>query len=191
MKKVLISVVAMLAFALTSNAQLWFGGSLGLGTDSNVTGNDKQFNASIYPKVGFNINDKFAVGAYLGVGFYKVTNDDDNDTYMKDFSWQVAPFARYAFAEIGDFSVMAEGVFGLGNTKHTTSVAGTSTTNTPDMNISFVVRPVLSYEVSEHFNLELGVEFLQIGFYHEGDEDNAFKLGAQSAGATLGFIYKL
>ena len=195
MKKVLISVVAMLAFALTSNAQLWFGGALGLGFDSNMTpmgaAETSTFSTQIAPKVGFGINDKFSVGANLYLGFDKTKDKDDKDNFDKTLSWSVAPFARYAFAEIGDFSVMAEGTVGLGKSKFTNGVAGVETSVKSDMFVDFVVTPVLSYEVSDHFNLEFGMNFLSVGFYHHAEEVNEFRLGAQSTGATLGFIYKL
>lgn len=201
MKKVLLAV-AMVAFALTSNAQLWFGGSLGLGTSSNVTyttttvaapyADCKLLSTEFAPKVGFGINDKFSVGATLALGFEKAKDKDDKDNFDKYFRWSVAPFARYAFAEIGDFSVLAEGTLALGKGKYTTGVSGVGETSVDgDMAISFVVTPVLSYEVSDHFNLEFGMNFLSVGFYHYGEERNAFNLGATSTGATLGFIYKL
>lgn len=196
MKKVLLAV-AMVAFALTSNAQLWFGGALGAQTESNVTPypETKSFYTYFSPKVGFGINDKFSVGVSLSYAYDQTKDKDEKDNFDKTSTWSVAPFARYAFAEIGDFSVLAEGILGFGQTKYTSSYvtagAVTKTTTKTDMSVAFAVTPVLSYEVSDHFNLEFGMNFLTIGFYHYAEDYNAFKFGASSTGATLGFIYKL
>ena len=40
MKKVLVSVMAVLAFALTSNAQIWIGGNIGASHTGGVIKND-------------------------------------------------------------------------------------------------------------------------------------------------------
>lgn len=195
MKKVLLAV-AMVAFALTSNAQLWFGGALGFEAGSNLNSvalatETSTISTQFAPKVGFGINDKFSVGAIVSLGFEKTKDKDDKDNFDKMFNWSVAPFARYAFAEIGDFSVLAEGTLGLGKSKITNGAGGVETSFKSDMFVDFVVTPVLSYEVSDHFNLEFGMDFLSVGFYHYAEEMNEFRLGARSTGASLGFIYKL
>lgn len=191
MKKVL-SVVALVAFAFTANAQLFFGGNVGLTTRSQTwVANAKSFDYTLAPKIGFEM-DPFSFGAYLSYSCDKVKDKDDKDTYLdKNISWEIAPFARYQFAEIGDLSVKAELVVPFGKSKNENTTAGVETTTKSDMQFSIFVRPVLAYSVSDHFDLEFGMNFLTLGFYHYGDEDNSFNFGANSTGATLGFIYKL
>ena len=72
MKKVLVSVVAVLAFALTSNAQLWIGGNIGASHTGGVIKNDplnggddtklaKTNRVSIAPKIVFQLLRKSAL----------------------------------------------------------------------------------------------------------------------------------
>lgn len=221
MKKVLVSVVAMVAFAMTSNAQLWFGGSISAshtgGVEKNVVDpmdptkktdiDDPKSNSfGIAPKIGFGLSEKLSVGAELNFST-STFGKTDKDNLTKTNSFGITPFVRYTFVEFDKFGVLAEAglpfIFNSGKSV----VAGTSTKADPSHSFGLYVEPVLQYNVSDNFALECGLNFMSMNFTHsvakdnDDDEykgvDNRFRIGANTAnlvnvGAiTIGFIYKL
>ena len=122
MKKILVSVLAVIAFSMTSNAQLWFGGSISARHTGGVekkaidpmdptktTDIDAaKTNAfAIAPKIGFALSEKFSVGAALNFST-STTGKIDKNNLTKNNAFGVEPFVRYTFAEFGNFGVLAE-----------------------------------------------------------------------------------
>ena len=216
MKKVLVSVMAVLAFALTSNAQIWIGGNIGASHTGGVIKNDplnggddsklaKTNRVSIAPKIGVDLSDKLAVG--FSVDYTRSTTgkiDKDNRTIANTAG--LTPFLRYTFVEFGKFGVLAEvGVpvsyqFGKG------IAGGTATKTDPTLSYGLNVAPWLQYEASDNFVLECGLNFMGLNATRtittdQSDKDHKWKntnmgINARSSlvnvGAlTIGFIYKL
>lgn len=123
MKKVLLSAVALLAFGF-ANAQeeeKGFGfaqgdviveGNLSFNStndkNTEVKTNGFQFN----PKVGYFLNDKFAIGVELGVGSDKEeTAGTETD---KNSNFNAGVFGRYYFLDLGKrFKTYAEAGLGM------------------------------------------------------------------------------
>lgn len=106
MKKIMMTLVAA-AMATTMNAQWYIGGGLGVGFDKTATPTTAVVNNlpvtvettvktttfSILPEIGYNINEKFAVGAQLGYDYSKVEDKKTN-------GFTFAPYLRYTFAKL-------------------------------------------------------------------------------------------
>lgn len=220
MKKVLISAVALVAFAMTANAQLFFGGQLGLSTSGGTsewtsgntttkTDNLKTTSFTFAPQVGFFLSESFAVGGYLNLG---ITNQDNvGGTYneSKETTFGITPFARYYFINSGKWKVAAEGQLGF-SLGHTTAKDGSGNivSEPKTTTIAFNVRPLVAYSLTENIDLEAGLNVFSFGFSHQSikeesgnvtstDKSNRFNFAGNSNNLlnvgelTIGFIYKL
>ena len=219
MKKTIISFIVFTAIILNSNAQVFIGGDFstqlsGGKTKSGSNSVDQPSTATfrLSPKVGFFLNDDFAIGAEVLLGI-STTNDKATPTETKTTgaSWGIAPFARYSVAEMGKFSVLLEGTAGISGTT-TKSKTGSSSVDLPStLTIGLGVTPMLSYNLSNKINLELGLDFLSFDLSRttrttkvSGGDDiknhsTNFGLGVDSNNVftnnlgtvTIGFIFKL
>lgn len=120
MKKVLLSAVAILGFTFANaqeeEAATGFGfaqgdiiveGNLGFSSTNDKNTETKTNDFRFNPKVGYFLNDKFAVGVELGVGSDKTevagTETDKNSNF------DAGVFGRYYFLELGKrFKTYAE-----------------------------------------------------------------------------------
>lgn len=221
MKKILVSVLAVIAFSMTSNAQLWFGGSISARHTGGVekkaidpmdptktTDIDAaKTNAfAIAPKIGFALSEKFSVGAALNFST-STTGKIDKNNLTKNNAFGVEPFIRYTFAEFGNFGVLAEASLPIDFTNGKFIVNGTETKADPSSSFGLAVMPWLTYSVSDNFSLECGLNFLRLSAIHTVTKDQADKdhkwvnntIGCNAntanllnvGGMTIGFIYKL
>lgn len=116
MKKVILAALVAVA-SLSANAQVYLGGQLGInaGKADNTTQSITKF--QIAPEIGYNINEKWAIG--LGIGFTTqngLFNDEQvfqmpiSDKYGKSASvFTLAPYARWTFAKTGIASFFVDG----------------------------------------------------------------------------------
>lgn len=222
MKKILLSL-AMLAFIGSANAQLWFGGSFGYNSNSNKTvfkTGGQEFKSksvtntfALSPKVGFQISDELEVGAMLSFTSSKAYPDkeDNASNWTKTSTVAVAPFARYKFVSFGKFALkgVAELSFGQTSPKASVHAGGKTQTTNGDKTttIAMNVYPMVSYSLSDNFDLEAGLNFFGLTASsaitkdaddsNNKDVSNNFDLMFNSDNAatvgriTIGFIYKL
>jgi hypothetical protein len=75
MKKFIL-VLAAAVIAVSASAQVYVGGSASVGrnTDANIT------NFSIYPEIGYNLNNQWAIAASVGYG-YKYNDGTKDQSY--------------------------------------------------------------------------------------------------------------
>jgi len=215
MKKIFLSVLAIAAMATTANAQLWFGGSIGLSHEGGVTktkeaDTDKPSNNtfSFSPMVGFDLNEKLAVGGRIDfVSSSRKQTVGDTDTKSSTSTFGITPFARYTFVEFNKFGLLAEaGVpVEFSSSKHDN---GSQTVkDDPETSIGLYVVPMLTYSLNDNFQLECGLNFLSFNAEHSVIKDkddsnnknitNSFDFGVNTRNVatvgfvTIGFIYKL
>ncbi len=105
MKKIILSLAAVLAFALTSDAQTRKGTVL-LGAGSSLT-ESGWMDLQITPKVGYFVQDGVAVGAMIN---FSNNNVDKTDYELSNSESSIGVFARYyvsnnLFSEVGLSSV--------------------------------------------------------------------------------------
>ena len=108
----------MAAATLTANAQWYVGGGLGLDFEKANKDADSQTRFVLSPEVGYNLNEKWAVGINLEFGVInKLTKVDTatgevsaNETGTSFF---VGPYARYTVAKSGIVSFFVDGGLGF------------------------------------------------------------------------------
>ena len=219
MKKVILAVVAMFATVSMSSAQMFVGGSLGFGLTG---GKDKGASTSIdktstfsfdfSPKVGYYLNDNFAVGLEVGLNSWsrktpKEQFGGSDDLKNSSFGWEIDAFARYSLVKFNNFSVLLEGEIGIGGETSKTKIGATETKGNPVSTFGIGVLPVLSYSISDKWSIETSLDFLALGFWSETEKnandkknksiDNSFGLSINngtnsiiSNTLNIGFIYK-
>ena len=84
MRKLLFKLIAI-SFAAIANAQIYAGGSLSLKTNSDA----ESTSISIAPEVGYVLNDKFSVGAALGLYTHSYKG------YGSSNVLSIKPYVRY------------------------------------------------------------------------------------------------
>lgn len=124
MKKLVLSVMAVAAFGFAANAQekekpsfgfqennVFIEGTFQLSdvkvTDkTNVGVDEKVTTFQVNPKIGYMLNDKFAVGVSLGFGKIGANDDMFDGANMGDAAYvkttYAGAFARYYFLELGN-----------------------------------------------------------------------------------------
>jgi len=216
MKK--ITLILTLVFLTTMlQAQLFIGTQLGFNSTTETlkpnVGNEQKERSTtltIGAMAGYQLNDKFAVGARLNYMFQNETIFKyfgmDDDFVTKSTVFAAEAFCQYTFARFGKFSVFADvGIgFGTGNAKMS---FGSSSEDLRKMNVFAIgIRPVLAYDLSEKITLLANLNFLGFGFTSTTKEEfypnknktteNEFDFNLNSdniatvSALTIGFIYR-
>jgi long-subunit fatty acid transport protein len=177
MKKLFI-IFAITFLAVTVNAQCYIGGQLGIGVHADrvkdkdnpdLLRNITSGNFTLAPKVGYYIKPKLAVGVgvFIGTTFdIDATNKKSKQTHTS-IDWGIYPFVRYSVVTYKKFAFILEGNIGVGGkqsfTKNGTNKTekGLYTTTIDVFNIS----PVLSYNFTDHLQLEINLDFLDVGYH--------------------------
>ena len=192
MKKALL-FFAVVAFAFTANAQFFVGGNLGLHRDASGAvydgktwgAKDVNFDFKFAPKVGYQINDAFQIGAKFlwdrsdaleyvalsntpGNSNYDKVNYKDNN-YINMFGFGI--FARYNVYNAGSLTVFCEADLSMlfGTWKNSrTYVDGTGVDVTVDgakaTDFRVGITPGLNYAFNEHFSMDLYLDLLGISY---------------------------
>ena len=201
MKKLNLFFVIFM-FACVANAQIFVGGSIGVGLSKNKNEEgarySQDFNIGIAPEVGYSINSKIDVGLDLVFDYqnqksWLTPGDKDAIVPQNVYSWAVAPFAQYHFAKWKklDFLLRGTAMFGSDFYK--------------EMDImpfyyQFSVSPIVHFALNDHFVLFTNLNFISLNiggsfakdmgrsfnFSFGADTGNAFNLGA----VRVGFFYK-
>ena len=217
MKKIFLSVLAIAAMATTANAQLWLGGSVNFShsggamktKDSDV---DKPKNNSftLAPMVGFALNDQLSIGGEVSLISSTLKSKADftgDDEKASSLAISVTPFARYTFVEFNKLGVLAEAGLPIRSITSKQETNGNTVKGNPVSYFGLYVKPVLFYNLNDHFQLECGLDFMSLNAGHwvtkdKDDSDkkettNSFNFGANTnnvvtvGNITIGFIYKL
>ena len=172
MRKIVITCVMVAMTAFCANAQVFIGGGLGLNVNggsytdgSTTTSYPTAFTIEFAPKVGFYLNDAFAIGAGFGIanGSFKII-DADPEISGSLTEWSFRGFARMRLAETGDLGLHVEGSVGIGGENWKITQGSTTNTGDPTTTIFLGVLPVITYEVTRGLSLEATCDFLQLGF---------------------------
>lgn len=191
MKKLLtLAVVAMLCgTAFAQDNKMWIGGTL----KSQSTGGDgaKEKEFVFGPEFGYNLNDRWAIGA----GLIFATTEDEADEWETS-STLLMPFARYTFAKAGKFNFYMNGALAIGNYKE----EDTANNETYKSSLtSLGVNPGVVFHFSPKFAAELRMPNLLYLYSFSGDrEDGGHYLGINDdysiqnylLDSSIGFIYK-
>lgn len=193
MKKVLISIAAMLA-CVGMNAQFIAGGSLELSTVSHEQKElDNTNTFGISPFVGYQFNDKLIVGAEAS--FKTETNLGMISPDYSRTSFSISPFAMYKLWDSDMISFYGKASISYGTatdkyTMHTFDSMGEpidKKVTDKSSNFGLGLAPVLEFAMTDH--LSLLSEFGYIGF--DSTKDESSKLSLSVSGALyFGLIYR-
>jgi len=116
MKKVILAALVAVA-SLSANAQVYLGGTLGINAGKLNSATESITKFQIAPEIGYNINEKWAIG--LGIGFTTQNGlFDDSQVFQMPLSgkaaksasvFTIAPYARWTFAKTGIASFFVDG----------------------------------------------------------------------------------
>lgn len=157
MKKVFLFLVASV-FAICANAQFYVGGTFGYLSEDN--GSDIT-HIKILPELGYKMTDAVSFGATLGYtkNWSKII-PSNNYNQTSEEGYTVQPYLRYKIASSGKFSLSGE--LDLSYTKFTHV----------GYEAAAFVRPVLSFDLTNHFSLVSKFGFLGYDKYSP-DAENA------------------
>jgi len=187
MKKILMIAVMAVA-AVSANAQWYIGGSFGLNFTKATKDADSQTTLNIAPEVGYNINDKWAVGAQVGFGMANnLTNLTLTEGNLTGTSFTIAPYVRYTFAKTGIASFFADGYVGFSSTNFRDNVKYDKSGSV----FSIGVRPGVSLKASDKVSL---VAILgNLGYTKYSDDvfrgGSNFGINADNTDISLGVYY--
>ena len=185
MKKVVV-IICLFVAGMTVNAQFYMGGSAGFNiktTDYDGNRDSRTIlDFTLYPELGFFLNERLSIGAELGLGIH---SDSDYDDATVNILFN--PYARWSLFQAGKFEVLGK--------------ASLNTFRKKDyFYFGLHVDPVLAYNVSDKIVLQATLNFLNLRCYYLSNTDNSttvnFGFGADTNNlATLGalkvgFIYK-
>ena len=184
---------SVVAFAFTANAQFFVGGNLGLHRDANGAvydgktwgEKDVNFDFTFAPKVGYQFNDVFQVGAKFlwnheeALGYVALSNTPGNanydkvnykeNNYINMFGFGI--FARCNVYNAGSLTVFCEADLSMlfGTWKNsTTFVDGTGADINVDGNKATAfgvgITPGLNYAFNDHFSMDLYLDLLGISY---------------------------
>ncbi len=192
MKKILL-VVSFICATMVASAQLYVGGSLGLGfgsvkdDDGNKLHSTTRF--SLFPEVGFSFNEKLDLG--ISAGFGMNSRKPEGGDAVKTNSWEVAPYLRYSFVEFGKLKVMGKASLYVNGSKTEQEEKTTS--------FGLGIVPVLGYSVSDNFILLANLNFLGLDLSNTKikDGNSTFNFGlnvntnnvANTGNFAIGFAY--
>lgn len=155
---------------------------------------------TIMPKVGYQLNDQMQAGLSFGIANNKTIDYSPYANYYSasiegfegyvsrtSMNWVVAPYFRYNFAEMGNFTLFCEAQItlmggaadkiheyntavttaGVGVTGPYVAIPATDTTykdDTKSFTFGFSVVPGLNYKLGESCSLDLYVDLFRLGF---------------------------
>lgn len=153
-------VFVMVMFAFVAKAQVYVAGSTSFW--SNDDANTTTF--SIAPEVGYNLNEKWAVGASFG---FVHSSDDDFDVSSNAVVFN--PYARYSFYENKVVRLFVDGGLGISSVK--------VKDNDSEAGFEFGLKPGIAIKLSKHFSV-----LAKCGFVGYRDD---YALGGNGYGFAL------
>lgn len=194
MKKILLLAVVLFA-SLNANAQFYVGGSVGFGS-VKPAGGDSEFVFKILPEFGYNLNDKWAIGAVLGyqkgmpmsgmnigtgnnnvtLGVYNDLNAQVSFSQVETFT--ISPYARYTAIEWDSVNLFFDGGLTFGSIKDT----GTY--------FSLGVRPGLAVKLCDEISFVAHLGFLGFeNFSPKGGGKSSTSFGLEFANSCSFGVY--
>jgi len=195
MKKLLLSLVAVAAFAFTTQAQtekgkFLVGGNVGFST-SKVDGADKSdISFKVIPSAGYFVSDNFAIGTGVGYAYDKSVSDKNLNQAI-----EVAPFGRYYVGLSDQFKFFGQLAvpMAFGNDKELDAKGKTGDKTASTTSIGAYLSPGFAFFPTKRVGIELSVSGLGYNNYSVKNEltgdkvkTNSFGLNANTADINLG-----
>lgn len=146
MKKMfLMAMMAIVAVGASAQDNKWYaGGQLTFGRTTESVSGVKSTQVTVLPEVGYNITDRFSVGAVAGVSYRKAGSEEKT-------VFKVNPYARYVYYRYDRINLFADlGVdMGIGRADGSTAVE-----------YGIGLRPGVAFDINDKFSLVAHVGFL-------------------------------
>ena len=218
-----IIVIAAVTMTLAANAQAFIEGNLSVSysndekTDFGSKYSNSSIRTNISPKIGFLLNDKFAIGGSMSIIIGSGNSDsinynEEHHLKIRDLGLGFSIFSRYKILEKGKFSLLVEGSTGIQRITTKTNFEHVEKSgvqwgghNKYEMfSFGISIAPVVSYDITDNISIITTSDFLSLNFLHSINKDeysnrntsNNFGFGAKSTifssleGIRIGFIYK-
>lgn len=175
MKKALLFLAVIIA-ATVANGQVFIGGSFGVDKTGGKTklgsvtiDNPSTFTVQFSPKVGFYLNDDFALGLSLGIINTSYTTPEneyisDQEVVDNTLTLTIAAFARYKLIGNDRVSLFLDGELGGGKVTSKEKIGSITEEGDPLSLFAFGIAPVISYSISDRIDIEASSDFLRFGF---------------------------
>lgn len=174
MKK-LFSLIAVAFVAMSVNAQVYVGGSLGINAWSSQknAGDRSETTFTILPEVGYNLNDEWAVGTVIGY----VSDKWVGVNGISESAFTFNPYARYTYLKAGKVSLFVDGGVDF------------TTASKADWNeLAIGLKPGLAVSLSDNISFVSHLGFIGYDVYNpDGDDNNISKFGLNLDGNNLTF----
>lgn len=142
MKK-LMMIAAMMVAAVSANAQVYVGGSVGFSV-SKPSGGESTTTWSLLPEVGYNLNENWAVGTVIGYG-------ESGKSPNKAKRFEFSPYARYTAVKLNNINVFLDGGVSYVNS----DIAGTKTNG-----FEVGIKPGVAVNLDEKLSFVTHIGFL-------------------------------
>ena len=174
MKK-LFSLIAVAFVAMSVNAQVYVGGSLGIDAWSSQknAGDRSETTFTILPEVGYNLNDEWVVGTVIGYVSDKWTGVNG----ISESAFTFNPYARYTYLKAGKVSLFVDGGVDF------------TTASKADWNeLAIGLKPGLAVSLSDNISFVSHLGFIGYDVLNpDGDDNNTSKFGLDLSGNNLTF----
>lgn len=174
MKK-LFSLIAVAFVAMSVNAQVYVGGSLGIDAWSSQknAGDRSETTFIILPEVGYNLNDEWAVGTVIGY----VSDKWNHINGISESAFTFNPYARYTYLKAGKVSLFVDGGVDF------------TTASKADWNeLAIGLKPGLAVSLSDNISFVSHLGFIGYDVLNpDGDDNNISKFGLDLSGNNLTF----
>jgi len=174
MKK-LFSLIAVAFVAMSVNAQVYVGGSLGIDAWSSQknAGDRSETTFTILPEVGYNLNDEWAVGTVIGY----VSDKWVGVNGISESAFTFNPYARYTYLKAGKVSLFVDGGVDF------------TTASKADWNeLAIGLKPGLAVSLSDNISFVSHLGFIGYDVLNpDGDDNNTSKFGLDLNGNNLTF----
>jgi len=197
MKKVLLSVAAMMAFGIASaqdatttegkgfsQGDVFMTGTVGF--SSEKTGDVKTNQFTIAPSAGLFVSNNIAVG--LNIGYITTKNEDPVNGDVDTNVFTAGAFARYYATPANDFSFFGQLGFDYATGKQ--EPEGGPENKVDGFNVA--LRPGVSYFISKNFALEASIGALSYTTVEPdgGESTDTFEIGVNLTEINFGLVYK-
>lgn len=174
MKK-LFSLIAVAFVAMSVNAQVYVGGSLGIDAWSSQknAGDRSETTFIILPEVGYNLNDEWAVGTVIGY----VSDKWNHINGISESAFTFNPYARYTYLKAGKVSLFVDG-----------GVEFTTASKADWNDLAIGLKPGLAVSLSDNISFVSHLGFIGYDVLNpDGDDNNTSKFGLDLNGNNLTF----
>lgn len=172
MKKQIFTLLALVAFALTANAQFVVGGTFGIAHDGSKTDdtyNNSSTSYTINPRLGYQLNDRMQAGLLLGYSYNYNRNYYTllGDTYYnsnQNSTFGFAPYFRYNFINHDRLNFYMEASLAfdfMGKGSNYNSQTNTTTDGvTKASTYALRIVPGVNYALTDNLSMDVNFDIL-------------------------------